>query len=57
MRGIMSPRVGYPLAISSQQAIKLAVQVEDATGDGTRVIVVRESQRGEYAPSSPCGCA
>jgi hypothetical protein len=38
------------LGISFQKAIKLAMQVENATGDGTRVIIVRESQRGKYAP-------
>ena len=38
------------LGVSDQQAIKLAMQAEDASRDRTRFLVVNDSQRGEYAP-------
>jgi len=36
--------------VGSQQAIKLAMQVEDTSRDRTRFLVVNDSQRGEYTP-------
>ena len=37
------------LAVSSQQAVKRVIEVDDAPGDGTGVLVVGDFHRGEYA--------
>ena len=53
MGGIVPPQLGmlvHGRIRSSQQAVKLVIKADDATSNGTGVLVVGESHSGAYVP-------